>query len=141
MGSDRGTFDDSGTVPKVTAATKTLGIFGVFITGETAGGPVLCDLTCFPRMFAPRGGGFGNSMAISCALGEGGKVNLRIFNLSGLLIREIMVGESLSPGSHFTNWDGKDQNQNIVYDGIYIVRVETKHQVEHKVVSVVNGQL
>jgi hypothetical protein len=135
-----GTFDDSGTVPNVTAAIKTLGTFGVFITEETIGGPALSDLTCLPRMFSPRGGGFGNSMAISFALGEGGKVNLRIFNLTGHLIREILAGESLSPGSHLTNWDGKDQNQNFVYDGMYIVRIEIKDQVEHKVVSVVNGQ-
>jgi hypothetical protein len=135
-----GTFDDSGTAPKVTAAIKTLGTFGVFITEETVGGPALSDLTCVPRMFSPRGGGFGNAMAISFALGEGGNVNLRIFNLTGHLIRELLAGESLSPGSHLTNWDGKDQNQNFVYDGMYIVRIEIKDQVEHKVVSVVNGQ-
>lgn len=135
-----GTLDKSAAIPRVQAAVKQLGTYAVLLTDEAGGGAPLADMNCQPRMISPRGGGFNTRMAISFTLGQSADVTVRVFDMAGHMIREIIAGQSRSPGSQVEVWDGKDQDGRIVYDGMYLVRVEAGSEAANKVVSVVNGQ-
>jgi len=43
-------------------------------------------------------------------------------------------------GSNVVEWDGRDEDGRIVYDGPYIVRLEADGKTATKVVTVINGQ-
>lgn len=59
---------------------------------------------------------------ISFALPEDGKVNLKIYNLKGQLIK-VLVNQKLSPGIHTLTWDGKDESGKDLPSGIYFYRL------------------
>jgi hypothetical protein len=61
---------------------------------------------------------FNPSTTISYDIKDAAEVFLAIYNVKGQLIRSL-VHEAKSPGHHTVEWDGKDQNGNIVGSGIY----------------------
>ncbi len=71
---------------------------------------------------------FNPETAIAFSLPEGGNINIRIFNLNGTLIRNLIHG-FLSEGYHEIVWNGKDNSGKIVSSGEYIYRVETSTSV------------
>ena len=135
-----GTLNRNPAVPTVTAAIQVLGTYAVFLTDEAGSGASLADLMCQPRMISPLGGGFDSSVAISFTLGQPNDVTVRVFDMAGHLIREIIANQSRSPGSQVERWDGRDGDGRAVYDGMYLVQVEAGGHSELKVISVINGQ-
>lgn len=59
-------------------------------------------------------------------LGEPAKVELRIYNSLGELVR-ILVDEQQSSGKYSVVWDGRDNSGNMVSSGIYVGRLKTKN--------------
>jgi len=53
-----------------------------------------------------------------------GRATLRVYDVSGRLVREIVDGD-LAAGEHRTDWDGRDAGGRRVAAGIYLARLET----------------
>jgi hypothetical protein len=64
------------------------------------------------------------STSIAFSLGQSGTVSLRIFDLSGRLVRTLAEGP-LGYGEHAVAWDGRDRHGNIVSAGVYLYRLDT----------------
>jgi hypothetical protein len=69
---------------------------------------------------------FNPSTTILYELPEGSNVTIKIFNLLGIEIREL-VSEFQSAGFKTTVWDGKDQNGNLVDSGVYLYSFESNN--------------
>jgi len=63
---------------------------------------------------------------ISFSVKETGFVNLKVFNTRGQLVKTL-ISETLDEGVHFTNWNGKDNNNKSVSSGIYFYKMDTKN--------------
>ena len=126
---------------QVSAAINQLGTYGLFEAELAEGdGPALAQLACQPRMISPRGGGFGQQMDISFSLGKSATTSVRVFDMAGHLIRTLMDGDALLPGSNVTTWDGRNEDGRAAYAGAYVVLVEAGDKAAKKIVTVVNGQ-
>ena len=62
---------------------------------------------------------FNASTTIRYIIGEEGIVQLRIFDLTGQIIRDL-VTETQAPGIYQVVWDGKDNEGRLVANGMYI---------------------
>ena len=52
------------------------------------------------------------------------KINIRIYDLQGNLIKSLFEGSKIV-GEHQVLWDGKNWNGNLVPSGVYVIRLET----------------
>jgi flagellar hook assembly protein FlgD len=59
------------------------------------------------------------------------KVSLDIYNTKGQKIRTLL-DENLSKGSHYSIWDGKDNNGLNVASGVYIYRLKSGNTTQSK---------
>ena len=57
-------------------------------------------------------------------------VFLRIFDLSGALVRNLINGKTQGPGWFSVDWDGRDQKGRAVSSGVYLYRFETGDYTE-----------
>ena len=60
------------------------------------------------------------------------KVHLRIFDLSGRRVSELIDGVSKNAGWHETSWDGRDQRGKDLPSGVYLYRVESEGRTQTK---------
>jgi len=67
---------------------------------------------------------FNPSTTIEFYIPEAGQVSLRVFDVSGRLVRTL-VDDSMEPGSHSVTWNGQDENGNSVPSGVYFSRFRT----------------
>ena len=67
---------------------------------------------------------FNPETVIRCALARAGPVNLRIYDLTGALVRTLQAG-LLPAGGHEFVWRGKDDGGRSVASGVYIYRLTT----------------
>jgi len=74
---------------------------------------------------------FNPSTTIRFALPEAGEVSLRIYNLNGQLVKEIVNGRFES-GRHSVVWDGKDAAGHQVASGLYWYRLRANGFVQTK---------
>jgi hypothetical protein len=58
-------------------------------------------------------------------LPESGRVSLRIFNAVGHVVRQLIACEDRKAGDHAVIWDGRDEQDNDVGNGLYLCRLET----------------
>jgi len=65
---------------------------------------------------------FNPSTAIKFDLLQAGRVSLRIYSLTGQLVREL-TNDSYSPGSHQVIWDAHDENGQQVASGVYFYQL------------------
>jgi hypothetical protein len=72
----------------------------------------------------PRPNPFGQQADISYQLPQPGRVSLKIYNISGQLVRTLVDRES-PPGYYTVRWDGCDHGGLRVSSGIYIARLST----------------
>jgi predicted extracellular nuclease len=68
---------------------------------------------------------FNPSTAISFAMPEAGKVTLRIYTVTGQLVRTLANGNYAS-GKHSVVWNGKDERGAPVASGVYLYHLEAK---------------
>lgn len=76
----------------------------------------------FPNPFNP-------STQIHFTMPIEGEVRLRIYNLQGQMVRELLH-EQRSTGAHTVVWDGQDGANRAVASGVYFMRLETGKSVK-----------
>ncbi len=89
-------------------------------------GPMTASPTFRPSTFAlhqNHPNPFNPSTTIRFDVPKEGRVSVRIYNLSGQLIRTLQDGVA-SVGTHKVVWDGKDNNGHEVTSGVYFYRLE-----------------
>jgi hypothetical protein len=69
---------------------------------------------------------FNPTTSISYELAEAARVTLRVHNVRGQVVRELVNGTQ-EPGTHSVQWDGKDSAGRTVSSGIYLYTLETDH--------------
>ncbi|MGH7450037.1 MAG: S8 family serine peptidase, partial [bacterium] len=79
-------------------------------------------LQAYPNPFNP-------STQIRFAMREDGLATLRLYNLYGQAIRELL-NESRASGEHTVTWDGRDDRGTAAASGIYFIRFEAGNAVK-----------
>ncbi|MCU0645406.1 MAG: T9SS type A sorting domain-containing protein, partial [bacterium] len=75
---------------------------------------------------------FNQSTKIQYAISEDGPTTIKIYNLSGSLVR-VLVNETQNQGSHETDWDGKDMHGKVVASGLYFYQFKSgKHSAARR---------
>lgn len=65
---------------------------------------------------------------ISFSLARNELVNLRIFNIRGQLVKNLIDNEYREQGHHNAVWNGTDNNGNSVGSGVYLYRLESEKE-------------
>ncbi len=81
------------------------------------------DSYAFPNPFSPRNGTSQTAIHYSTG-GSSEQVTIRIFNFGMKYIRTLIQNATRSGASINTMWDGKDDNGNIVPNGVYFYKIE-----------------
>jgi hypothetical protein len=84
--------------------------------------PQPLSLRVYPNPFNP-------STQIHFTMKEAGLAKLRLYNLNGQLIRELLT-ESRIAGEHTLLWDGRDARGVTAASGVYFIRFEAGHEVK-----------
>jgi len=67
---------------------------------------------------------FSQSTIIKYQLAQAGKVSLKLYNIQGQLVK-VLVNEDKKMGSHEVQWNGRDNNGQMVSNGVYIYKLNT----------------
>ncbi|MFH1197943.1 MAG: T9SS type A sorting domain-containing protein [bacterium] len=76
------------------------------------------SLANYPNPFNPR-------TTIKFHLPERAVVTLKIYDISGQLIKTLFQGKECESGTYDIDWDGRDNLNSIVASGVYLYRLET----------------
>lgn len=76
-----------------------------------------------PFLNGPSTNAAGNPTIIEYAVTQSAPVEIILYNLQGQLVRTL-VSQSQIAGKHFTTWDGRDSNGQILPSGTYIYRLK-----------------
>ena len=104
------------------------------------------NLSVYPEVFTPGECGPGNVAFISYNLSlTSARVNLKIFDVRGRLIRTLLSGEIASE-QEVVIWDGRNENGDMARIGCYIIHLEAlseewKTVIEAKTTVVLGGKL
>lgn len=82
------------------------------------------------EVFTPNGDGVNDASLITCVLVQftaGMQLDVEIFDLAGHRVRRLLSA-SLSAGTYEQEWDGRDDQGNLVPPGTYLCRVEGEAQ-------------
>ncbi len=71
----------------------------------------------YPNPFNPR-------TSIAFDLPEPARVNLRVYNAAGRLVRSLMEGELMEAGPHVRSWDGRGRDGAALASGVYFCMLE-----------------
>ncbi len=72
-----------------------------------------------------------NNMFISFNIPQKSHVMVNVYNITGECIKTL-VNKNLTNGQYRTVWYGKDNNESIVPDGIYFIKMETENKILNK---------
>ncbi|HYJ33866.1 MAG TPA: FlgD immunoglobulin-like domain containing protein, partial [Candidatus Binatia bacterium] len=86
------------------------------------------------RLFANRPNPFNPSTVIPFAIGSAGRVTLRLYNVSGALVRTLVDGPTLA-GRYEARWDGRDDRGLPVASGRYYARLTTDGQTRTRTLT------
>ena len=78
------------------------------------------DLTAWNNVFNPI---HGEKATIQYKTVQSGQVKLRLYTLSGRLVRTL-VNEERGAGSAALDWNGRNENGEVVASGIYLLSIE-----------------
>ena len=133
-----GTLDSSNKT--ITSATTRLGRFVIMQEEKPALGDdaKITQITCQPRIFSPKGGGFGIHTAISFNLTKSARVTIKIYNRAGKLKRLLEENKEMPEGVNVVFWDGRDDEDSIVKSDLYIVIVTVGDATVIKTVAISN---
>ncbi|MCK5685833.1 lamin tail domain-containing protein, partial [bacterium] len=82
--------------------------------------------------FSPNGNGINDTTEIRFDISDDSEVTLRIFNTRGKLMRMLAQEEDYSSGLTGIEWDGKDDDGNLLKTGIYIIHIYAKDDYDRK---------
>ena len=71
---------------------------------------------------------FNLETSIRIEMPHSGNVSLKIYSLSGQLIKTILSQKLLQAGSNILRWDGRNESGNVVGSGIYFYRILTRNK-------------
>jgi hypothetical protein len=130
-----GTPDATGT--RLSTPLSDVGRYAIFAASPDAveGGPLALSLT--PRILSTRGPIATPSVRIGFTLARAGDVRVTIHNRAGRLVRVVMSGQTLGPGTNLVTWDGRDEGQHEVDSGLYLVTVEALGETRTQTLGVV----
>ncbi len=77
----------------------------------------LLSVQAYPNPFNPQ-------LTIRYHLGEASRIRVRIFNVTGQLVREYTSNDIQGAGAHELIWDGRDAFDHLVPTGVYFARLE-----------------
>ena len=121
----------------VRTAVDAFGVFAIFEdTSTPVGALAVRELDCQPRSFSPTGNRGKAETDISFELTGSADVTVRVYNASGRLER-VIAKQSMPSGRHALQWDGRDEDQEMVSSGLYIIVVNAGDARQEKVVAVV----
>ena len=98
----------------------------------------ISDINCQPRIFSPRGTGFARSTTISFKLNTDSRISIKIYNLTGRLVRNLLKNKPMRVGNNPVDWDGRDYNGQICPSDLYIVTIESPKEVKTKTVMILD---
>jgi len=98
----------------------------------TAAAPVR-DLALLPNAPNP----FNPTTTLTCALPGTGPVRLRIYDVGGRLVRQLIADETLPAGRHDVVWNGRDDSGRAVASGSYYARLEAGGAVRTRVMTLI----
>ncbi|MCX7785007.1 MAG: T9SS type A sorting domain-containing protein [candidate division WOR-3 bacterium] len=76
-------------------------------------------------LYPPKPNPLRTNTAIRFSLTAPSKVDLKVFNASGRLVKTL-VNEFIRPGVYNLIWNGKDDEERTVSNGIYFIQLKTK---------------
>jgi hypothetical protein len=103
----------SGDIRRIHFTNVTLGVTDPVTSLPSRG--VLQLLRNYPNPFRP-------STTIEFQLAAGADVSVRIYDLAGALVRDLL-NQNVPAGRHQVSWDGTDRNHLRVPSGLYFLRV------------------
>jgi hypothetical protein len=77
---------------------------------------------------------FRNDTELSFVLAEAGPVKVDVFDLRGRRVRTL-IDETRRAGVHRIGWSGRDSNGAEVASGVYLVRLQSAHEVESTAIT------
>lgn len=99
---------------------------GIYVFG-TAPGVVSPELPTALTLAGTYPNPFSSEAVISFSLPTAGNASLRVYDMSGRIIRTIADGE-MAAAAHSLVWDGRDDSGNTVAAGVYFCRLESSGQ-------------
>ena len=102
---------------------------GIFLSGSIVPSDVVAveDLSALPTStLKAYPNPFNPSTTIEFEIADHQTINLRVFDMRGRLIRNLVDSEALSPGRKSFLWDGKDDRGRSVPSGAYSYVLETE---------------
>jgi hypothetical protein len=122
----------------ISLAVSLPGRYALFVDGGAEDSSAsLSSIGFTPRVFSPRGSFADRRVGISFRLGRAAPVTVKVFSMSGRLIREVVAGQSFQAGDNLIHWDGTDRDGSSVLDGVYVVTVESLGQTLKGTLAVV----
>ena len=123
---------------KVSTAVDELGTVAIFEDLAADVGSLAVRLVdCQPRAFSPGGASLRAETDISFELTAGADVTVRVYSASGRLERVVARDLPMARGRNTVSWDGRDEGDDIVASGLYVVVVSAGQAQGEKVVAVV----
>lgn len=98
----------------------------------------ILDVHCQPRIFSPRATGYAETVTISFTLTGDSKISIKIYNLAGRLVRNLVQNKSMRVGNNPVEWDGRDYNGEICPSDLYIVTIESEKEVKTKPIMILD---
>ncbi len=79
---------------------------------------------------------FNSATSIHFELGKASAVNLRIYDIAGDRIKNLIVNQNMLPGGYNVSWTGKNEYDQPVASGVYLLelRVDSYHQITKMIV-------
>jgi hypothetical protein len=102
------------------------------VASKQVAGPAMMEDDLVPKsaaLFNHYPNPFNSATNIQFSMPAEGVVTLRIYNLQGQLVRELLH-EPRPAGAHTVMWDGRDDRGIVAASGIYFVRLESGKQVK-----------
>ena len=96
----------------------------VTAVGDTPGAGSFALLGAAPNPFNPM-------TTIAFNLPRSETVNLRVYDISGRVVRNLLVGVSAGAGRNEVVWHGRDDSERAVASGVYFYRLETSRDQAH----------
>ena len=101
----------------------------------TLASPLQLSLT--PRVLSSRAQSATPGIKIAFVMARAGSARVTVHNKAGRLLRVVMDGQPLAPGTNLVNWDGRDTDARDVPPGMYFVTVEALGERNSQAVGVV----
>ena len=92
---------------------------------EGLAGGGLHEINCYPNPFS-------NTMTIEINLAEDSQVQVEVLNQLGQQVRFLLNKQLLNGGLHNLNWNGRNENNQVISQGIYLLKIIIGELVVHK---------